>query len=124
MRMLEARVAMLERQNKMLQAALLAALDIGVSHDVERSSSASPALDSVITMSQNNNERLGTALNGLGIDEPQYDRRKTSHTARPDSWASGHDDTSRGSFETTASRSDNSVRVLENMLNDFDVDVA
>ncbi|KAL1981407.1 hypothetical protein VTN96DRAFT_2709 [Rasamsonia emersonii] len=122
---LEARVAQLERQNKMLQAALLAALDIGVSYDAEcvRSGLPSP-LSSYST-------RLGSSLGGLGFDETRYERERTNRksypTRRPDSWASVRDQHSRGSqgsFETHSSESDASVRAMENMLSDLDVSEA
>ncbi|CRG86183.1 hypothetical protein PISL3812_03186 [Talaromyces islandicus] len=121
---LEARVAMLERQNKMLQAALLAALDIGVSHDAEsvRSGSPSPALEStrIPTISET------SMLSPTGFETPQP-RKYTAQTDGPPSskhWASPHrhaSQESHGSFETSSSHSDVSMREVENMLSDVDV---
>ncbi|QKX57019.1 uncharacterized protein TRUGW13939_04127 [Talaromyces rugulosus] len=122
---LEARVAMLERQNKMLQAALLAALDIGVSHDAEsvRSGSTSPALESTRIPTINERSMASTTA---------FETPKTrKHTAHPrhqssshHSWASPHRHTSQeshGSFETSSSHSDVSMRAVENMLSDVEV---
>lgn len=124
-RSLESRVATLERQNKMLQAALLAALDVGVSHDADsiHSRSASPSLGSmrIPTIS----ERSMLSPHGLGVDTARHVQGKPSqrqHKSRNTSYA--HDDASqesRGSFETTSSHSDNSLRDVEVMLSDVDV---
>jgi hypothetical protein len=119
-------VAMLERQNKMLQAALLAALDIGVSHDAEsvRSGSTSPALES--TRIPTINERSMPSPTAA-FETPETQK----HTAHPrhqssshHSWASPHHRTSQeshGSFETSSSHSDASMRAVENMLSDVEV---
>ncbi|RAO64937.1 uncharacterized protein BHQ10_000949 [Talaromyces amestolkiae] len=124
-RSLESRVASLERQNKMLQAALLAALDMGVSHDADsiHSRSASPSLGSmrIPTIS----ERSMLSPHGLGVDTARHVQGKSSqrhHKSRNASYA--HDDAlqeSRGSFETTSSRSDGSLREIEVILSDVDV---
>jgi hypothetical protein len=124
-RSLESRVATLERQNKMLQAALLAALDVGVSHDADsiHSRSASPSLGSmrIPTIS----ERSMLSPHGLGVDAARNVQGKPSHRqhkSRNTSYA--HDDASqesRGSFETTSSHSDSSLREVEVMLSDVDV---
>jgi hypothetical protein len=124
---LEARVALLERQNKMLQAALLAALDIGVSYDAEcaRSGMASPAIGTAMTIPPHS-AGVPSSLSGLGIDEARQGQERERGSRKPvDSWASVRDHHSRGSqgsFETTtSSRSAASVRALENMLSDLDV---
>lgn len=124
-RNLENRVATLERQNKMLQAALLAALDVGVSHDADsvHSRSASPSLGPmrIPTIS----ERAMLSPHGLGVDTARHVQGKSSqrhHKSRKASYA--HDDASqesRGSFETTSSHSDSSLREVEVMLSDVDV---
>lgn len=124
-RNLENRVATLERQNKMLQAALLAALDVGVSHDADsvHSRSASPSLGSmrIPTIS----ERSMLSPHDLGVDTTRHMQGKSSqrhHKSRKASYP--HDDgsqESRGSFETTTSHSDSSLRKVEVMLSDVDV---
>ncbi|KAL1970386.1 hypothetical protein VTN77DRAFT_5546 [Rasamsonia byssochlamydoides] len=119
---LEARVAQLERQNKMLQAALLAALDVGVTYDAEcvRSGLPSPLAPS--------SAGLASSMSSLGMDDTRYERervnRKSSIPHRPDSWSSVRDQHSRGSqgsFDTASSESDASMREVENMLSDLDV---
>ncbi|EED19381.1 conserved hypothetical protein [Talaromyces stipitatus ATCC 10500] len=124
-RSLQSRVATLERQNKMLQAALLAALDVGVSHDAEsvHSRSASPSLSSmrIPTIS----ERSMLSSHSFSVDNAYHAQGKSSqghHKSRNASYA--HDNTSqgsRGSFETASSHSDSSVRAVEVMLSDADV---
>ncbi|KAH8695035.1 hypothetical protein BGW36DRAFT_255991, partial [Talaromyces proteolyticus] len=125
---LEARVATLERQNKMLQAALLAALDVGVSHDAEsiRSGATSPALDSarIPTIS----ETSMPSPSRMSINETHKSRKMSAQkhhaTQSHHSWASGQDHNSqdsRGSFETSGSHSDTSLRAVESLLSDVDV---
>nr|KAF3404129.1 hypothetical protein DPV78_002933 [Talaromyces pinophilus] len=124
-RNLETRVATLERQNKMLQAALLAALDVGVSHDADsvHSRSASPSLGS--TRIPTISERAMLSPHSLGVDTTRHVQGKSSqrhHKSRKASYV--HDDASqesRGSFETTSSHSDSSLREVEVMLSDVDV---
>ena len=118
-------MASLERQNKMLQAALLAALDMGVSHDADsiHSRSTSPSLRSmrIPTIS----ERSMLSPQGLGVDTARDVQGKSSqmhHKGRNVSYT--HDDVSqesRGSFETTSSHSDSSTREIEVILSDVDV---
>lgn len=118
---LETRVAMLERQNKMLQAALLAALDIGVSHDAEsvRSGSTSPALESTTRRIPTISER---AVSSPTIFDTPHNRQKTAQarhqTSSQQSWASPR---RHGSFESSSSHSDASLRAVENMLSDVEV---
>lgn len=124
-RSLESRVASLERQNKMLQAALLAALDAGVSHDADsaHSRSISPSVGSARTPMIS--ERSLLSPHGLDIDTARNAQRKPSqmhHQSRNASYT--HDDVSqesRGSFETTSSHSSSSLRDIEVMLSDVDV---
>jgi hypothetical protein len=124
-RSLESRVATLERQNKMLQAALLAALDVGVSHDADsvHSRSASPSLSSM--RKPTISERSMLSPYGLGVDIARHEQGKSlqrHHKSRNASYA--HDDASqesRGSFETTSSHSDSSLREVEVMVSDVDV---
>ncbi|KAL2007560.1 hypothetical protein VTN00DRAFT_8998 [Thermoascus crustaceus] len=114
---LEARIAQLERQNKMLQAALLAALDVGVTYDADcvrsglptpSSAPRSPTTPGVPPLSATS---LHSGLSGLGFaDEmPPYGRdpareqerereRKREKSSgrpttarRPDSWISVQD---------------------------------
>lgn len=122
---LEARVAQLERQNKMLQAALLAALDVGVTYDAEcaRNGLPSPLLSY--------SARLSSSLGGLAFDETRYEGERVNRKSYParssDSWASVRDQHSRGSqgsIDSNSSESDASVRAVENMLSDLDVSEA
>ncbi|KAJ9245194.1 hypothetical protein DTO169E5_1061 [Paecilomyces variotii] len=132
---LEARIALLERQNKMLQAALLAALDTGVTFDSDcvRSGLPTPLLSPAGVTSP----FMGTGfpptpgLNGLGLDDvshsphhpaPPRTIQKQSQDHRPDSWASSRDRDRRSSFETTPSDDGtDSVKELEAMLGEFDL---
>ncbi|KAE8557291.1 hypothetical protein TMatcc_004742 [Talaromyces marneffei ATCC 18224] len=124
-RSLESRVATLERQNKMLQAALLAALDVGVSHDADsvHSRSASPSLNPIRIPTIT--ERSMLSPHGLGVDTARHVQGNSSQRRRKSRNASyTHDDASqesRGSFETTSSNSDSSLREVEVMLSDVDV---
>ncbi|KAL1849478.1 hypothetical protein Plec18167_006590 [Paecilomyces lecythidis] len=133
---LEARIALLERQNKMLQAALLAALDTGVTFDSDcvRSGLPTPLLSPAGATSS---PFMGSGfpptpgLNGLGLDDvhhsphhpaPPRMMQKQSEDHRPDSWTSSRDRDRRSSFETTASDDGtDSVKELENMLGEFDL---
>jgi hypothetical protein len=121
---LESRIATLERQNKMLQAALLAALDVGVSHDADsaQSRSTSPALSSmrVPTIS----ERAMPSINNSGIGSARQRQGKVAQRNHENRNIYAHDiasQGSRGSFETTSSHSDGSVRLVEGVLGDPDV---
>lgn len=117
MRHLESRIVTLERQNKMLQAALLAALDVGVSHDADsaHSRSVSPSLSSmkVPTIS----ERSMPSPHNFGIDNTHQMQGKAAHRNHPTHNLFTHDTVSqgsRGSFETTSSNnSDSSTRLAD-----------
>ncbi|OKL63308.1 hypothetical protein UA08_01470 [Talaromyces atroroseus] len=120
---LESRIATLERQNKMLQAALLAALDVGVSHDAgsAQSRSSSPASSSmrVPTIS----ERAMPSSNNLGIDSARRKQGKATQRYHASRNLYAHDAASqgsRGSFETTSSHSDSSIRPVEGVLSNPD----
>ncbi|KAJ9298904.1 hypothetical protein DTO271G3_3146 [Paecilomyces variotii] len=132
---LEARIALLERQNKMLQAALLAALDTGVTFDSDCVRSGLPT--PLLSPGGVSSPFIGTGfpptpgLNGLGLDEvphsphhpaPPRTMQKQSQDHRPDSWASSRDRDRRSSFETSPSDDGtDSVKELEAMLGEFDM---
>ncbi|GAD97868.1 conserved hypothetical protein [Paecilomyces variotii No. 5] len=136
---LEARIALLERQNKMLQAALLAALDTGVTFDSDcvRSGLPTPLLSPAGASGTTSSPFMGTGfsptsgLNGLGLDDvhhsphhpaPPRMMQKQSPDDRADSWTSSRDRDRRSSFETTASDDGtDSVKELEAMLGGFDL---
>lgn len=99
---LEDRVANLERQNQILQAALLAALNAGVKNPLDnlQDSSMSPTFPS----------------SGLGIP---YQNR---YTSRPESWVSSSRSSEQSGCETPASirESRAKVRQLDNMIEDIE----
>jgi hypothetical protein len=126
---------MLERQNKMLQAALLAALDTGVTFDADcvRSGLPTPLFNPGTAPSP----LIGTgfppasSLSGLGLDDIHHDSHhhtqpipvRKQNQSPPDSWTSSHGRDRRSSYETTTSDDDgsDSVKELETMLGEFDM---
>lgn len=122
---LEARIAQLERQNKMLQAALLAALDVGVTYDADcvrsglptpsfassaPSASRSPTTPGVPPLSATS---LHSGLSGLGLaDEmPPYGRNPAREHERERERERKREKGSRG--PTTARRPDSWISVQD-----------
>lgn len=99
---LEDRVANLERQNQILQAALLAALNAGVKSPLEslQGSAVSPTFPPV----------------GLGAPCP------SRYASRPESWVSSARSSEHSGCETPSSYRENrtKVRQLENMIEDIE----
>lgn len=142
---LEARIAVLERQNKMLQAALLAALDMGVTYDADcvRSGLPTPSLMSSASPTTSAPPSANPLLGGLAPDEMSSGRRERGRASLsrpntgapgPDSWDSvqdqnhGRDDHHHGRHHdpgrrgSCASGSDDaSVRELEAMMGDLEM---
>ncbi|KAJ6003233.1 hypothetical protein N7451_005780 [Penicillium sp. IBT 35674x] len=99
---LEDRIANLERQNQVLQAALMAALNAGVKPNLDLHESAMPP-----------------PFPSGGHGNPYQDRRFAS---RPDSWMSSSRSSDLSGFETPGSARDARAnpRQLDNMLEDIE----
>ncbi|OJJ69922.1 hypothetical protein ASPBRDRAFT_645339 [Aspergillus brasiliensis CBS 101740] len=116
---LEGRIAHLERQNKILQAALMAALDVG---NVESllGGSATSLSTSASTPATG---RSFSSTNSSSLDESIVDDRRRSRRRqppyRPTSWIASPVSSRRGSYDTEDSEN---VRELEDMIEDFDMD--
>lgn len=115
---LEGRIAQLERQNKILQAALLAALDLGDKPNLETllggsASSLSPP-------------DLGRSFSS-GTHASSFDKRPTRHERQkrskprppyqPETWIASPGSSRRSSY---SDESEEHVRELEEMMEDFD----
>ncbi|CAG7957259.1 unnamed protein product [Penicillium nalgiovense] len=100
---LEDRVANLERQNQILQAALMAALNAGVKNPLQ-------GLNLDPNMPSNSPHT---------VFAHQYPGR---HTSRPDSWVSSSRSSEHSGFETSSSYREGraSVKQLDNMIEDIE----
>ncbi|KAL3466839.1 hypothetical protein BJX64DRAFT_203220 [Aspergillus heterothallicus] len=120
---LEGRIEHLERQNKILQAALLAALDVGVKQDLSSLLGASAASMSTNTTPPLTGRSFSTTTNTSTSEvQSTVQERHGCHDKapyRPESWV-----TSPGSFEKGhyQSEDDADVRDLEEMMDEFDLD--
>lgn len=118
-RALEGRIAHLERQNKILQAALMAALDVGSVESLLGGSATS------LSTSANTpaTGRSFSSTNSSSLDESMVDDRRHSRRRqppyRPTSWIASPVSSRRGSYDTEDSEN---VRELEDMIEDFDMD--
>ncbi|GLA62905.1 hypothetical protein AtubIFM54640_004041 [Aspergillus tubingensis] len=118
-RALEGRIAHLERQNKILQAALMAALDVGSVESLLGGSATS------LSTSANTpaTGRSFSSTNSSSLDESMVDDRRRSRRRqppyRPTSWIASPVSSRRGSYDTEDSEN---VRELEDMIEDFDMD--
>ncbi|KAJ0424271.1 hypothetical protein BJY00DRAFT_259051 [Aspergillus carlsbadensis] len=120
---LEGRIEHLERQNKILQAALLAALDVGVKQDLSSLLSASAASMSTNPTPPLTGRSFSTTTN-TSTSEAQsagQERRGRNDKAsyRPESWVTGSDSLRKDIYESEDSAD---VRDLEEMMDDFDLD--
>ncbi|KAJ6124489.1 hypothetical protein N7471_011806 [Penicillium samsonianum] len=100
---LEDRVANLERQNQILQAALMAALNAGAKNPLEG-------------LNLDPNMSSGSSRAPFAH---QYPGR---HTSRPDSWVSSSRSSEHSGFETSSSYRDSrpNVKQLDNMIEDIE----
>ncbi|PWY75913.1 hypothetical protein BO83DRAFT_249428 [Aspergillus eucalypticola CBS 122712] len=118
-RALEGRIAHLERQNKILQAALMAALDVG---SVESLLGGSATSLSTLANTPATG-RSFSSTNSSSLDESMVDDRRRSRRRqppfRPTSWIASPVSSRRGSYDTEDSEN---VRELEDMIEDFDMD--
>lgn len=106
---LEDRVANLERQNQILQAALLAALNAGVK-DGGMMDGLQAALSPLSAAPQNPYQRQSRYQ-----QQPQY-------SSRPESWVSSSRSSDNSGFETPGSVRDSraNIRQLDNMIEDIE----
>ncbi|PLB49165.1 hypothetical protein P170DRAFT_176899 [Aspergillus steynii IBT 23096] len=113
---LEGRIAHLERQNTILQAALLAALDVGVKPNLEAllgGSSTSSASGTGRTYS--------STTNSSSVEElPRRSKTKEQSCYRQESWIASPGSSRRDSYGS--SDDSTNVRELEDMIEDFDFD--
>ncbi|KAL4870481.1 hypothetical protein BDV12DRAFT_58730 [Aspergillus spectabilis] len=119
---LEGRIEHLERQNKILQAALLAALDVGVKQDlssllgasaVSLSTNATPPLTGRSFSSTTN-----TSTSEASSVEKDRHTRNEEGRYHPDSWAGSPDSFRRGHYDSEGAE----TRELEEMIDEFDLD--
>ncbi|KAL2819990.1 hypothetical protein BJX63DRAFT_333885 [Aspergillus granulosus] len=120
---LEGRIEHLERQNKILQAALLAALDVGVKQDLSSLLGASAASMSTNATPPLTGRSFSTTTT-TSISEVQStgkERRGCNYKAsyRPESWITSPDQFRKDGYESEDSAD---VRDLEEMMDDFDLD--
>ncbi|KAK2760299.1 hypothetical protein FQN54_002367 [Arachnomyces sp. PD_36] len=109
---LESRVALLERQNKMLQAALMSALDVGVTLDAENVRSGTP----VRTAATSDGYDVGN------IPNPRLKRHSGIIPRRPNSWLSVRSAQSRMSVGATSSGSEGAgVKAIEAMIGNLEL---
>jgi hypothetical protein len=119
---LEGRIEQLERQNRILQAALFAALDVGIKHNTNAllrgsttSLSASASSSSVERSSPSSMDR-SSKLHGRAVLNGRRSRMKKS-IRRPESWIDSPGSSLRSDYQSDDSVS---VRELEDMIEDLE----
>ncbi|KAL4997064.1 hypothetical protein BDV10DRAFT_195438 [Aspergillus recurvatus] len=116
---LEGRIEHLERQNKILQAALLAALDVGVKQDLSSllgasvSSTTTPPLTGTSFSTITNTSTSEASSVG-------QDRRAQNGKVpyQPESWIASPDSFKKGNYDSDGAE----TRDLEQMIDEFDLD--
>ncbi|KAL4786018.1 hypothetical protein BJX76DRAFT_355605 [Aspergillus varians] len=117
---LEGRIEHLERQNRILQAALLAALDVGVKQDLSSllaasaTSTTTPPLTGRSSSSTTNTSTSET--HSVGRDRYTRDR-KVPYC--PESWIASPDSFNKGSYDGDRGTQ---TRELEEMMDEFNLD--
>ncbi|GFF24647.1 hypothetical protein IFM46972_01120 [Aspergillus udagawae] len=119
---LEGRIEQLERQNRILQAALFAALDVGIKHNTNAllrgsttSLSVSASSSSVERSSPSSTDR-SSKLYGRAVVNGRRSRMKKS-IRRPESWIDSPGSSLRSDYQSDDSVS---VRELEDMIEDLE----
>ncbi|RHZ50445.1 uncharacterized protein CDV56_102554 [Aspergillus thermomutatus] len=119
---LEGRIEQLERQNRILQAALFAALDVGVKHNMEAllggsttSLSASASSSGAEKSSSSSTDR-SSRLSGRAVVNGRHSGMKKP-LRRPESWIDSPGSSLRSDYQTDDS---GSVRELEDMIEDLE----
>ncbi|PYH97718.1 hypothetical protein BO71DRAFT_395968 [Aspergillus ellipticus CBS 707.79] len=122
-RSLEARIAHLERHNKVLQAALLAALDVGMKENLESVLGGSATSVSTSSMTPATARSFSSTTNSSILDDSAGEDRKSARSKeppfRPTSWIASPGSSRRSSCESEDSAH---VRELEDMMEDFEFD--
>ena len=109
---LESRIVTLERQNKMLQAALMSALDVGVTLDAEKVRSGTPMRTGAPTDSYDSGQS----------PNPRPTRSSNAISRRPNSWLSVCSAQSRRSLGATSSGSEGTgVKAIEAMIGNLEL---
>ncbi|KAL3471808.1 hypothetical protein BJX99DRAFT_236859 [Aspergillus californicus] len=120
---LEGRIEHLERQNKILQAALLAALDVGVKQDLSSLLGAHAASLSANTTPPLTGRSFSSTTNTSTSEAPSavQDRspRHGKVAYRPDSWNESPEPFRKGGYDSDDSTE---TREIEEMIDDFDLD--
>ncbi|KAL6231829.1 hypothetical protein BDW75DRAFT_34489 [Aspergillus navahoensis] len=116
---LEGRIEHLERQNKILQAALLAALDVGVKQDL---SSLLGASASSTTTPPLTGTSFSTTTNTSTSEASSFGQDRHAQTGKvpyqPESWIASPDSFKKGNYDSDGAE----TRELEQMVNEFDLD--
>ncbi|KKK13157.1 hypothetical protein P175DRAFT_0495283 [Aspergillus ochraceoroseus IBT 24754] len=128
---LEGRIEHLERQNKILQAALLAALDVGIKQDLSSILGESTASFSTNAIHPLRGRSSSATVNTSASEEPKitHDRHKMHDKQerptgkgkpfyRPESWIASPDSFGKDSY---ASEDSSNARELEDMIEEFDL---
>ncbi|PYH45403.1 uncharacterized protein BP01DRAFT_51083 [Aspergillus saccharolyticus JOP 1030-1] len=115
---LEERITHLERQNKILQAALLAALDVGTKQSLESvlGGLTTPPATATVTLGTGRSFSSETSTSASTTHRKQYLRRSKKPPFRPESWIASPGSSRRGSYET------DDVQELEDMIEDLDLE--
>ncbi|KAL2830193.1 hypothetical protein BDW59DRAFT_22006 [Aspergillus cavernicola] len=121
---LEGRIEHLERQNKILQAALLAALDVGVKQDLSSLLGASATSLSTNITPPLTGRSFSSTTNASSVSEAPsaaQDRRPRNDKApyRPDSWMASTESFRKSNYESDDSAE---TREFEEMIDEFDID--
>ncbi|OJK02019.1 hypothetical protein ASPACDRAFT_40841 [Aspergillus aculeatus ATCC 16872] len=116
---LEERITHLERQNKILQAALLAALDVGTKQSLETVLGGLTTPPATATPGTGRSFSSGASTSVSTRARKSYSRRSKKPPFRPESWIASPGSSRRGSYGTDDSAN---VQELEDMMEDFDLD--
>ncbi|RAH79761.1 hypothetical protein BO86DRAFT_147264 [Aspergillus japonicus CBS 114.51] len=116
---LEERITHLERQNKILQAALLAALDVGTKQSLESVLGGLTTPPATATPGTGRSFSSETSTSVSTRARKSYSRRSKKPPFRPESWIASPGSSRRGSYGTDDSAH---VQELEDMIEDFDLD--
>ncbi|RAH66773.1 uncharacterized protein BO66DRAFT_166482 [Aspergillus aculeatinus CBS 121060] len=116
---LEERITHLERQNKILQAALLAALDVGTKQSLESVLGGLTTPPATATPGTGRSFSSETSTSVSTRARKSYSRRSKKPPFRPESWIASPGSSRRGSYGTDDSAN---VQELEDMMEDLDLD--
>ncbi len=116
---LEGRIEHLERQNKILQAALLAALDVGVKQDLSSLLATSTASTTAPPLTgRSSSSMMSTSISEVPSMEHIKHTRDKKVPYRPESWIASPDSFTTSSYDGDCSAQ---TRDLEEMIDEFDL---